>query len=113
MMKGMRDAFVALLRWVGARASWVLLWVAMKIDHQFGERALVFVSHRNPAALKDFVEKRAHEMALGYAMATLDREGIAHCVLCPRRFSLKKVGGLYACLNHLEEVTAKLAKAAA
>lgn len=104
-----RQLLSALLQRAKDRVSWTLLRVAAWIDNGFCQKAIIFVGQRSPEELRGFVMERANEISCGIFIKMMDREGIAHCCLCPQRFGLKKVGRLYACLNHSEEVKAKAA----
>lgn len=108
-MKRIRETISALVTKAKDRAAWTLLRAASRIDKDLPRKAIIFIGQRSPKELHDFIMERANDLSVAVVMTTLDREGIAHCALCPQRFGIKKVGRHYACLNHSEEVKAKAA----
>jgi hypothetical protein len=71
--------------------------------------ALVRIGQRRPDLVSKYIMERATELSVAVTMKILDRERIAHCRLCPSRFSLRKVGNGYACPQHTQEVKAAAA----
>jgi hypothetical protein len=93
----------------GSGAGRILLWLAALIDRRtFALNALRLAQRRAPAVFAEFLTDQAAGLAVGLTMQILDREGLAHCALCPSRFRLKKIGGRYACLTHSKEATRTL-----
>lgn len=70
---------------------------------------IMFVAKHGKELLLEYLMERASEISVKTTMVILDREGIAHCHLCPTRFQLRRVGNRYACLQHTQEVKAKVA----
>lgn len=64
-----------------------------------------------PEIFQEFIQERAGELALRGTLGFLEREGILHCVKCPRRGPLRKVGAVYACPKHADEIMAAMATA--
>jgi hypothetical protein len=85
--------FGFLKRWRLRACSWMIVFVA-----KYGKELLI-----------EYMMERASEISVKTTMVILDRERIAHCYLCPSRFQLRKVGNRYACLQHSQEVMAKVA----
>src|SRR4051812_48938487 len=78
-------------------------------------KAVAFVVKHRGTMLTDHVTRQAATIGAVAAMRTLDREGIAHCHVCPGRFGLRKLKGGkggYACALHPEKKEVGPAKAA-
>lgn len=100
----------ALLSGFGSWLSWKLLKAAERVDRSgFPDKAALLLGQTNPKALRKFVADQALKNGAKATMVILDREKIMHCFACPERFSLRKVGGLYACKLHTQEVQVKVA----
>jgi len=82
------------------------LALAAWIDEEFPSKALLLIARREPAVLQKYVTEQATTLAAAIMMKMMDQEGLAHCALCPQRFSLRRIDGRYACLNHSKEVGA-------
>lgn len=75
--------------WIGIKK-----WLALKLFR--------FVTANAPTQMEGYIQERANEAAVPVVMAFLEREGILHCYLCPRRGPLIKVGPYKACPKHVE-----------
>lgn len=78
-------------------------------------KAVTFVVKHRGQMLTDHVTRQAAAIGAVATMRILDREGIAHCHVCPGRFGLRKLKGGkggYACALHPETKEVGSAKAA-
>jgi hypothetical protein len=59
-----------------------------------------------PEIFHAFIQEHAGELALRGTLGFLEREGLVHCAKCPSRGQMRRVGNVYACPKHVDEVTA-------
>lgn len=62
-----------------------------------------FVAKHCPELLVEFVSEKANEIAVLLVMQILDKEGLHHCGVCPRRAPLRKTDKGYRCNLHYQE----------
>lgn len=60
--------------------------------------------------LSGVVRKLVDERALDATLASMNRQGLLHCFVCPARFNLVNVGRVKACRTHANDVRELLDK---
>ena len=79
-----------------------------RIIHWIAEKALNFGMRNAPEHFNATVNTRVEAVSRQVILKVLDQEGLMHCSLCTRRYSLRKHEGNYLCPKHFPELSKTL-----